>query len=117
MTQARQSMFLPCNECYTFITHDLTEESYQDGMEFIPRQIFEGDSYIQFDFDMFGEAEWTCFPCLEKIWDENKNIPYSQKDEVSACDFINGQGKLDCRGCEKCNQWNWNHVYWDRIGA
>ena len=102
ITQARQSMFIPCNECYTLITHDLTDESHEDGHDFIPRQIFEGDKYIQDNCDMFHygiQAGWICFPCSERTFDEYIN---DSDNPIYQCDFINGEGAWDCEGCDKC---------------
>ena len=102
ITQARQSMFIPCNECYTLITHDLTDESHEDGHDFIPRQIFEGDKYIQDNCDMFHygiQAGWICFPCSERTFDEYIN---DSDNPIYQCDFINGEGAMDCEGCDKC---------------
>lgn len=106
MATNQQAIFVPCHECREFITHDLTNESR--GMEFIPLQLFEGDSYLNWNFDMFGLDTWTCFPCSETRFDEFVENP---NDPIHSCDFVHGFGRYDCKGCDKCAQWDWNYFF------
>ena len=45
------------------------------------------------------QAGWICFPCSERTFDEYIN---DSDNPIYQCDFINGEGAMDCEGCDKC---------------
>ena len=106
MNRVRQSMFIPCKECNEFITHDLTDDTPSTEYGFIPRTIFEGDEYIATLYRFFDTERWECFPCSEVTFDA---FIEDSENPIYACDFVNGFGRLDCKGCEKCSKWDWRY--------
>lgn len=92
----KQYMFIPCTECNDFITNDLTDDTPPNQYGFVPLPIFEGDTYIAW----FDTTTWQCFPCSERMWEEWREDNENPKWE---CDFVNGRGGWDCKGCDNCN--------------
>ena len=92
----KQYMFVPCTECNELVTQDLTDDTPATEHGFTPLPIFEGDTYIAW----FDKDTWQCFPCSEKTWKEWREDGETPKWE---CDFVNGRGGWDCKGCDNCN--------------
>ena len=95
-------MFIPCTECNEFITHDLTDDTPPNDYGFTPLPIFEGDTYIAW----FDAYTWQCFSCSERTFEA---FTKDTENPIYACDFVNGYGRMDCKGCEKCSKWDWHY--------
>ena len=108
-----QSMFELCHDGNHFVTEDVTDQTPDNQMDYVPYQIFEGDESIAFHYEMFETC--TCWDCGEKQWEEVMSGKWDKTDS-GYCDFKNGRGAIDCEGCLRCenlrSEGQINFWYW-----
>ena len=73
-----QSMFELCHDGNHFVTEDVTDQTPDNQMDYVPYQIFEGDESIAFHYEMF--ETWTCWDCGEKQWEEVMSGKWDKTD-------------------------------------